>query len=214
MRCLLRVSRTTCDISLALASKSTGLRQPISRGRSRGCRSSRCGQRHRPWLRRVCDRPCGRCARRDGDHRHGRASRSGTWPQRPLQKLQFECLLPNQGFERCNPRLTLPQQVGRAGIFVEGSGLILSTQSRIRLREISGRRARPCSVSLARNSCATRRLNSMLWDRCRAMLSSSESPAPCQTFPIDPSIPRGPLRNWVNRRTRKSPARCSFSIAR
>ena len=63
--------------------------------------------------------------RRAGDHGHGRASRSGTWPQRPLQKLQFERLLSNQALERCNPRLTLPQQVGRAGIFVEGSGLML-----------------------------------------------------------------------------------------
>src|SRR5260221_8548305 len=43
------------------------------------------------------------------------------------------------------------------------------TQIRIRLRERSCRCARPCSVSPARYSCATCRLNSMLWDRCLAM---------------------------------------------
>jgi hypothetical protein len=45
----------------------------------------------------------------------------------------------------------------------------LATQTRIRLREISWRLARPCKVSPATNSYATCRLNSMLCERCRGM---------------------------------------------
>ena len=52
--------------------------------------------------------------------------------------------------------------VGRGGIFVRGASLVSLDLIRIKLREMSRRFAKPCSVSPVRNSCAAWRLNSML----------------------------------------------------
>src|SRR3546814_5490784 len=52
--------------------------------------------------------------------------------------------------------------------------------------------AKPCCVSPARNSCATCRLNSMLWERCLAMgFILRKSGQPGQILNLDLSTPRG-----------------------
>ena len=64
---------------------------------------------------------------------------------------------------------------------------------------MSCRFASPCRVSPARNSCATCRLNSTLWDRCFAMASILRKPgAPGQIFPLQLSGPRGPLQKGAH----------------
>jgi hypothetical protein len=66
-------------------------------------------------------------------------------------------------------RLVFLKQIGRFGIFVEGARFELHHPNADQV----ARDAMTCGESLKRlagdNSCATRRLNSMLWERCLAM---------------------------------------------
>ena len=65
--------------------------------------------------------------------------------------------------------LVFLDEIGSLGVIVEGPGLVLATQIRIRLRDTSCRLASAWRLSPATYSCATCRLNSMLWERCLVM---------------------------------------------
>src|SRR5881227_2938380 len=63
---------------------------------------------------------------------------------------------------------------------------------------MSCRLASAYRVSPATNSCATCRLNSMLWERCLAMAFILRKPSsPCQITKLNLSGPRGALQDEV-----------------